>query len=178
MFQTARLLLRPVQPEDNEAIFVYRSDATTNRYQSSLPSSIEEVDALIQSNPREFNISKTWYQLAIIEKSSGSLIGDIGVHFIDNAQCEFGCTLAKKYHRKGYATEALQSLIEHLFSILDKHRITASIDPRNVGSIQLFERLGFRKEGYFIQSLYINGEWVDDLIYAVLASEWRERNLD
>ena len=58
---------------------------------------------------------------------------------------------------------------------LKKHRITASIDPRNTSSIRLIERLGFRKEAHFKQSLFFHGEWVDDLIYAMLAEEWKTK---
>jgi len=36
--------------------------------------------------------------------------------------------------------------------------------------------LGFRKEAHFRESLLINGEWVDDLVYALLKDEWYIRS--
>ncbi len=59
-----------------------------------------------------------------------------------------------------------------MFKNLNKHRIIGSIDPRNNRSIGLLERLGFRREAHFKQSLLIDGKWVDDIIYAILKREW------
>ena len=84
---------------------------------------------------------------------------------------ELGCTLHKDYQKKGYATEALKAIVDYLFGRLDKHRIIASVDPRNTASIQLIERLGFRKEAHFKESYYLRGDWVDDIIYAQLKTE-------
>lgn len=87
-------------------------------------------------------------------------------------QAEIGCTLNKDYQGQGYATEALKGMVRFLFGTLNKHRIIASVDPRNTGSIRLIERLGFRKEAHFKESYYLRGEWVDDVIYAKLKAEW------
>lgn len=82
----------------------------------------------------------------------------------DGFQCELGCTLSKEHQGKGFATEAMKNTIDYLFNSLNKHRITASIDPRNIESIRLVERLSFRKEAHFKQSLLIDGKWVDDIM--------------
>jgi RimJ/RimL family protein N-acetyltransferase len=62
--------------------------------------------------------------------------------------------------------------MDYLFNTLNKHRITGSVDPKNSDSIKLLERLNFRKEAHFKESLFINGEWVDDIVYGILKSEW------
>jgi len=59
---------------------------------------------------------------------------------------------------------------------LNKHRIIASIDPDDKNSIRLVERIGFRKEAHFVESLLINGKWVDDLIYALIEKDWNKIN--
>ena len=173
MIQTERTHLRPIASEDNEALFAYRSDAETNQYQGWVPKTLEEVNQFIQKNPIEFNQPDSWFQLVIIEKATDQLIGDIGVHFIDEHQVELGCTLSKSMHGKGFAVESMSGVITYLFNDLKKHRITTSIDPLNISSIKLVERLNFRKEAHFKESLLINGEWLDDIIYATLASEWK-----
>jgi RimJ/RimL family protein N-acetyltransferase len=174
MLETARLLIRPILPEDNGPVYRYRSDAATNQFQSWVPASIADVDTFIAKNPVQFNQVGTWYQVVLVEKPNGEVIGDIGIHFKapENQQCELGCTLAKAYQGKGFATEALVAVIDHLFENLHKHRIVTSIDPSNIPSLQLVERLGFRKEGYFRESLWLDGKWVDDVVYAMLRREW------
>jgi len=174
MIQSKRTILRPISVTDNQQVFSYRSDVETNKYQGWVPQKLEDVDTFISKNPKAFNTPETWFQLVIIEKESNQIIGDIGIHFMDasNFQCEIGCTLSKAYHGKGFASEALRSTIDHLFHKLNKHRIIASIDPLNIDSIHLMERLSFRKEAHFKESLLIDGIWVDDIIYAKLKNEW------
>lgn len=175
MIETERTILRPVQPSDRDEIFAYRSDAETNKYQGWIPKTVEDASAFIAKVADEINTPETWFQFAVIEKESGKIIGDLGVHFMDteNQQCELGCTLSKAKHGKGLATEAMTATISFLFKKLNKHRITGSIDPQNTNSMKLVERLGFRKEAHFKESFYANGQWNDDLIYALLQREWK-----
>lgn len=173
MLKTKRLILRPILAKDKQAIFNYRSDAATNKYQGWIPKTLEEVEQFITKSTQEFNQTGTWFQLVIILQESQEIIGDLGIHFIDERQCELGCTLSKSQQGKGFATEALAAVINHLFTVLNKHRIKTSIDPNNLDSIRLVERLGFRKEAHFKESLWMNGKWVDDIIYAILEKEWK-----
>lgn len=177
MIETELLLLRPITTKDNKQVFSYRSDAETNKYQGFIPKKLEEVDEFIAKNPLKFNQPESWFQLVIIEKHSYEIIGDIGIHFIgdDGFQCELGCTLNKLHQGKGYATSAMKITIDYLFNKLNKHRITGSVDPKNSDSIKLLERLNFRKEAHFKESLLINGEWVDDIMYGILKSEWNRK---
>lgn len=84
-------------------------------------------------------------------------------------------TIAQEFQRRGFAAEALSLLLNALFVDLGKHRVFASIDPRNVASQGLVEHLGMRKEAHMVKSLWFKGEWVDDVVYAILAEEWRDR---
>lgn len=175
MIETERIKLRPIESKDNESIFNYRSDSETNKYQGFIPKRLIDVDEFIAKSATEFNQPDSWFQLVIIEKKSNELVGDLGIHFIgkDGYQCELGCTLSKKHQGQGFATEAMKIIIDYLFNSLNKHRITGSVDPKNIQSIRLLERLNFRKEAHFKQSLLIDGVWVDDVIYGLLKSEWK-----
>lgn len=171
-----RLKLRMIQIGDADDLFRYRSNAVVNKYQGWIPKTISDVhDFILHKVSPGMNLPGTWAQWVIIEKETEQLIGDIGIHFLpmDLFQVELGCTLDILHQGKGYAAEALSETINFLFGELNKHRITASIDPRNQASIALFERLGFRREAHFRQSILIDGEWVDDLVYALLESDWQ-----
>lgn len=175
---TERLFLRSLNINDAEALFNYRSDSTANKYQGWIPITINDSIDFIKNriSPTVDKIN-TWFQFAIIKKENNELIGDIGIHFFDpdKYQVEIGFTLDEAQQGNGYATEALRATINYLFYELNKRRIIASIDPRNTNSIKLVSRLGFRKEAHFRKSILINGEWVDDLIYALLIDEWNEK---
>ncbi|HET6556540.1 MAG TPA: GNAT family protein [Prolixibacteraceae bacterium] len=172
---TERLLLRPIQPQDAEAVFNYRSNKQVNQYQSFIPESLNEVDHFIAHKVcHEINVPGTWIQLVVIKKDDRHLIGDIGVHFhaYDPLHSEIGCTFNCIYHGQGYATEALKEIMNVLFYQWGKERISASVDPRNNPSIRLMERLGFTKEAHLKESYYIHGIWEDELIFAMLKENW------
>ncbi len=173
--KTNRLVIRPISLADKHEVYIYRNDKQVNRYQGWIPETIEDVEDFIAKTASQINQPDSWFQLVIIEKSSQKLIGDIGLHFIgdENEQVEIGCTLHKDFQNKGYATEALKTVIAFLFNDLQKHRITTSIDPQNLPSIRLVERLGFRNEAHFVKSLWLNGQWCDDVVYALLGEEWK-----
>lgn len=173
ILQTNRLILRAIELTDAKALFEYRSDKITNQFQGFIPTTEDEMLRFIKKINPLINEAGSWYQFVIILKDLNIIIGDIGIHFLqeDFHQVEFGITLNKEYQGKGYASEALTCIFDYLFTTLNKHRIIASVDPGNTNSIQLLEKLKMRKEAHFIKSLFINGEWVDDVIYAFLKSE-------
>lgn len=174
--ESERLVIRTAIPGDAPAIYAYRSDHETNKYQGWFPESEKEVHDYILTMPADLNAPDTCYQIALLRRSDSTLIGDMGIVFTghDNKQADLGCTLHKDYHGKGYATEAMRAMINYLFVHLDKHRLVASIDPRNAPSVALVERLGFTKEAHLRESYYNRGEWTDDLLYAMLQKEWPE----
>ncbi|QRQ62144.1 GNAT family N-acetyltransferase [Sphingobacterium multivorum] len=170
-----RLAIRPIMPEDSRAIFGYRSDKETNKYQGWIPDSLAEVDEFIAKNPNTFNLPESWFQLVMTDKIAKAVIGDIGVHFFgaEHLQVELGCTIKKEFQQQGYAKEGLKTVIEALFRQHHKHRITASVAPENKASRQLLTSLGFRQEAHFVKSYFHNGQWEDDVVFAILAEEWK-----
>ncbi len=173
---TERLIMRDLRDGDAQMMFAYRSDPEIMRYQGWEPESFDDVRAFIASLALDEPYAPgSWRQLAITLRDTGQQIGDCGIHIPGDKpeQAEFGITLAPAYQRRGYAFEALTALLRLAFDTLGKHRAFASIDPRNAPSIALFERAGFRNEAHHVESLWLMGEWVDDVIVAMLAREWR-----
>ena len=175
---TERLVLRGITLLDAESIFEYRASEQVCKFQTWKPQKLEDVKEFICEKIAKMpNIVDTWYQLGIIIKETGEFIGDIGIHFNDddNLQVEIGYTLSLNSQGKGYATEAAIGVIDYLFSDLKKYRITASVDPINIKSVALLERIGMRKEAHFKKSFWFNNEWTDDVVYAILEEEWINR---
>ena len=169
---TSRLTLRVIKLADSASMLKYRSNPIVYQYQNWKPGTLEEVNDFISKLPDLPNIPDTWYQIGIFFKESNVLIGDIGIHFIDNLQVEIGFTLSLEYQRKGIATEAVVEVINYLFLNLKKHRVVASVDPRNIKSMALLRRIGMRKEAHFRKSIWFNEEWSDDVVFGILQEEW------
>ena len=173
---THGLRINDLTPGDAPTLFSYRSDAEVARFQSWLPGSITDArDFIVRNISNPFDQNDSWYQLAVRSADTGKLLGDLGVHFLagDRHQVEIGFTIAPEHQRQGLGTLAVAGLINYLFIMLKKHRVFASIDPRNEASLALVRRVGMRQEAHFRQSLFWKGEWVDDVVFGLLHSEWK-----
>lgn len=174
--ETSRLVLDELRPGDAAALFAYRSDPAVARYQGWQPVSAgEAADFIAAQATVAFPSAGQWCQRAIRLRTGGALIGDLGLHFPDAADeaVELGISLAPAHQHNGYAREALTRMLDLVFGPLDYRRVVASVDPRNLPSVALLRALGLRQEAHHRQSLFWRGEWVDDVIFALLASEWR-----
>jgi ribosomal-protein-alanine N-acetyltransferase len=75
----------------------------------------------------------------------------------------------------GYMTEALTLCIDHAFDSLGLHRLEANIQPANLASSALAQRLGFRFEGHSPRYLFITGAWRDHDRWAITVEDWASR---
>ncbi len=93
----------------------------------------------------------------------------------DPRQVEIGFTVAPAHQGRGFATEAVLGILAYLFECVHKHRVFASVDPRNVASMALLKRVGMRQEAHYRESLWFKGGWADDVVFGILESEWASR---
>lgn len=173
----ARVALRRFHPGDLDAFVAYRSSASVARYQSwDAPYPRAAGERFIsEMMARQPDTAGEWFQFAVIRRSTGELIGDCAARpdRDDPRQVEIGCTIAAAHQGHGYATEGARRLLGYLFGPRAKHRVTACCDARNQASVGVLERLGMRREGHLRESTWANGEWTDDMLYALLDREWR-----
>jgi RimJ/RimL family protein N-acetyltransferase len=195
--ETPRLILRRFEDRDIEALYRYRNDPEVARYQGwDVPYSYDDAEAMVKEmKVVPFGHPGRWVQLAIelkstetkpdgfkyaglkseVGKNGGTMIGDAGFVVLENEpqQAEIGFTLDRAYQGQGYGSEAIRRLLDALFAPpLQLHRVRANIDPLNLASARLLERLGFRHEGRLIESLSFKGRWADEDWYAILRREW------
>lgn len=178
LLHTERLLLKGLEEKDGAALFSYRKLPEVYEFQGWMPKSeVEAKEFITEKIAKEWNIPDTWFQLGIYKKDTGELIGDFGVHFIDaeGAQVEIGFTLNPAFQGKGFGLEAAKGVLEYLFTDMNKHRVIASVDPKNYKSIALIEGLGMRKEAHFIESYPAENGWADDLVFGILNREWKTK---
>ncbi|MBK8857567.1 MAG: GNAT family N-acetyltransferase [Opitutaceae bacterium] len=172
---TQRLIIRQLVPSDAEALYVYRSDPGVLRFQSWEPASVEEVRSFIERlRTLEPLTPGEWFQIGIALRATGELVGDFGLQARadDPRLVEVGITLAPRFQHQGLASEALRALLEFLFTRTETHRVHCSVDPQNHSCLRLLEKIGMRREAHLIESLWLKGAWVDDVIYAMLRREW------
>ncbi len=175
--ESSRLVLRPFKESDLDAFVAYRADPEVARYQSWDSYTREEGVAFFETMTKaSFDDPGEYYQIAFELIETNEMIGDCVVHPLaeDAREVEIGFTLASRFQGKGYANEALTTLLTYLFDDLKKHRVFAITDVKNEGSIKLLENLGMRREGHFVENIWFKGEWGSEYLYAILNEEWKK----
>lgn len=175
--ETRRLVLRRFIESDAKPFWEYRTSPGAARYQGERFSDCTQDKALEfvkEQMVAEPGVPDGWFQIAIEEKQTGRLIGDLGIHTLpeDQNQYEIGITINPRDQNLGYGIEAINSLLEYLFGERKGHRVIALTDVRNSPSIHLLEKAGMRKEGYFLQNAWSKGEYIDEFLFALLNEEW------
>ena len=85
---------------------------------------------------------------ATVEKRMGKVIGACGFNLFDGGpELELVYHFAPAYWGRGYATEAAGACLRYAFAELNAPQIVASIDPKNVRSKRVLEKIGFICQG-------------------------------
>ena len=115
------------------------------------------------------------FQLAIILRSEGKLIGNCGIRKENHQtqEAEIGYELDPQYWDKGYATEAAKAILQFGFQELMLHRITSHCIADNKASANVLEKIGMKFEGKLREKELIKGDWLDVLLYSILKREWK-----
>jgi len=101
---------------------------------------------------------------------NGEAVGGIGIHpqsDIQRKNAELGYWLAEPFWGHKIMTRAVQQMLDFAFKTYDITRVFARPFGTNIASQKVLEKAGFRLEGRFEKTLYKNGEFLDELVYAV-----------
>ena len=174
VLETPRLRLRPYQAGDAEAMFALYSDPRVMRYWSFPPWREQaQAEAYVQRAVAEMHAGELmpW---AVARREDDLLVGTATLHSWHQAQCraELGYSLSPAQQGRGFATEALHAMLEFAFGPLGLRRVEADVDPRNLASCRLLERLGFRREGLLRARWEVAGEVCDSAFFGLLAEEF------
>lgn len=115
--------------------------------------------------------------LIIADVAGDSLLGTIGFFDYDaeEGRLELGYWLAPWARGRGTMTRAIRLLCGWIFAeLVDVHRIQAGIEPDNVPSIALIERVGFTREGTLRSLFPMKGRRRDVVSYSLLRGELAE----
>ena len=141
MLETDRLILRPLDEKDIDAIFAMRSDPEVMRF-------IREPQNRDESANWVGLVSSLWATeqigfCAMVEKSLGKFVGWCGLWRLkETGEIEVGYAVAKKFWGKGYATEAALEFLDYAFKKLAPEKIVAVARPKNAASRRVMEKLG------------------------------------
>ena len=174
---TPRLLLRPYEPGDFEAIYGLFRREDVCRYLPWGPMDRDQARAKLGQRLTQDHIEKDGdpLVLAVVEQATGRTVGELMLRLesLANRKGEIGWSFHPDVQGRGLATEGAREVLRLGFDVVGLHRIVAGADARNEASLRVMERLGMRREAHFIDSERSKGEWASEVVYALLEDEWR-----
>jgi len=140
-------------------------DAEVMRFGDGLQTK-EWVYAWIAAQVKQYN-QRGYGAYAIVEKNDKDVIGYCGLFYFSDvngqAEVEIGYRLARFVWGKGYATESARAVRDYALATLGMKRLIAIIDPSNISSIRVAEKIGMRYE----QDIMLEGYSHPDHVYAL-----------
>lgn len=144
---TKRLHLRNLAQNDADVMFDYRNNEICARYQRGQTKDFGEILNLIERRKNDEISIDSPCMIAVALKETNELIGEIIVKPKDNI-ISLGYTFSYKYHRQGYAFEALTVLHKHLHKMAPEWEFISFTECKNIASIELLKKLGYKDLGY------------------------------
>lgn len=143
---TPRLLLRQLQPEDEQEVFSFRSDERVGKYLSRpLEESLDSTRYFID-NINEGIRKEGWLYWGLALRPQNKIIGTICFWNISSADhcAEIGYELHPDFQKKGLMQEAIHVVLRYGFEEMRFQRIEACLQRDNLASVRLLERNGFQ----------------------------------
>lgn len=159
--------LRPWTLADAENLAKYANNPNVARFLTNAfphPYTIENAKSFI-----EMVASQNPTSLFAIDVD-GEAVGSIGLHAQSDIMCknmELGYFLGEPFWGKGIITEAVKQIVDYGFQHFDITRIYARPYGNNPASQKVLEKAGFTLEARIEKNIYKNGEFLDELIYAI-----------
>jgi|TARA_R110000868_G_scaffold4752_16_gene29489 RimJ/RimL family protein N-acetyltransferase len=175
--ETDRLLLRSFARGDLEGLSAYHTLPSMQRYTFSHTRDREQVASALKTMCGHVSLQRPGdtLTLAMEDKQTAQLIGHISLHWSDATagQGEVRFLINPRHSGQGFAGEALTALFDMAFDHFHIHRLFARCDGRNHHSIKLLQRLGMRLEAHYREHALFQGEWDEELHFAILDREWQ-----
>lgn len=171
--ESERIYLRSICELDAPIILESTMDEEIRYMTGTKPNfSLEQIKTHIDT----INNDSSRYDFAICLKGNDEMIGDLSILDINegNQNAGFRISMASiPLTGKGYGTEAIKIVLSFVFEQLKLNRLQLEVFSHNLRGIRAYEKIGFVKEGTLRQSLYYNDVYSDEIIMAILKSDYK-----
>jgi ribosomal-protein-alanine N-acetyltransferase len=163
-----RVMVRPAASSDEaEFLGLTRASACSHHPWMSLPVTPADFRAYLRRYEQPGEES-----LLICLRGTGAIAGLVNINSIIRGRFQCASISYAAFAPaagQGYMTEGLALVMRYAFGQLRLHRLEANIQPGNHSSLRLVQRVGFRREGYSPDMLFIDGAWRDHERWAITA---------
>lgn len=174
--ETARLLLRPLEPGDIEAIAAAAGEWEVARYTTSIPHpySRSNAAAWVDSAARAWADGRA-YIFALTARPGEKFLGAIALYNDAPGEAMLGFWLGRAEWGRGLMTEAGEAVLAFAFETLAIDRVLASALPENKASIRVLEKLGMDYLGDDVEFTEpgVRGQGWETQVHALTREAWR-----
>jgi ribosomal-protein-alanine N-acetyltransferase len=173
--QTGRLVLAPVDARNARELWEVLNAPDLRKYQDIPRVRAEEFERQVRARPRSLRADAVGrFEWVLRAGNPPSAVGWISLRINDRAPRtgEVGYSLVAEARGHGYASEAVQAIVDEAFVAGALDEVQACIVPENAASRRVLDRTGFREERLLRSGAVIRGRHVDVLLFSVTRASW------
>ena len=172
--QGTGVTLRELIPGDADTLAFLFSDAEVGRYIPPPPATANHFSRFIQW-AQEQRESGTVLCFGVVPESSDTAVGILQLHELEVPfrTAEWGFVIGRPYWGTGLFERSAQQFLRFVFETVGVRRLEARAMASNARANAALLRLGATKEGNLRRSFLLGGEYHDDVLWAMLDSDWR-----
>jgi len=171
VLENRNISLRAPEPGDLELLYIWENETSIWRISGTLAPFSRNVLKMYLDNAGKDIYEMKQLRLIIQLKSNHRPVGAIDLFDFDphHHRAGVGILVADPSdRRKGYAREALETLLEYCFGILNLHQLYCNIEAGNEASIAPFKNAGFTEIGRKKEWIYTVDGYKDELLFQKL----------
>jgi RimJ/RimL family protein N-acetyltransferase len=172
--------LREQRRDDVEALFELTTDAELVALTDAFPfRPVSLATRLAEYDKRQSEPDRTaaFFSIQRLDDNEGAAIGSVGLWMIDtyHRSAHIGISLLPSARGQGLGRDAIEVICRFGFEIRALERLSLETLEINAGMRATAAACGFVEEGRLRSAAWYLGRRVDELVYGLLADEWRAR---
>ena len=173
---TDRLTLRSFCTGDLDSLANYYTLPDVQRYIDVRARDRAEVKAALETMRTQRRLTRPGdtLTLAVARRSDDAVVGQVSLKWTDAtaSQAELRFLFDPAFRRQAYASEAVKAALDLAFGDIGFHRTFVRCAARSQGTVRLLKTLGMRLEAHYREHALFQGEWDEELHFAILDREW------
>jgi ribosomal-protein-alanine N-acetyltransferase len=171
--------LRELRVSDAPALFAALTTEQVSRFISPPPSSVDGFERFIAWTHRQREAGQ-YICFAVVPKGSETAIGIFQLRSLEPAfgTAEWGFALAQEFWGSGVFVDGATLIVDYAVDVVGTHRLEARAALKNGRGNGALRKIGAVHEGVLRGSFLRNGEYLDQALWTILATEWRAAKTD
>jgi len=170
--------LRELRKEDAPSLLAMLSTEEVSRFISPPPTTVEGFERFIAWTHRERNAGN-YACFAIVPAGMDTAIGIFQVRSLEPGfgTAEWGFAMGSEYWGSGIFAEGARLVLDFAFDVIGAHRLEARAATANGRGNGALRKLGAVREGVLRRSFLRNGQYYDQVLWGILAEDWRMQRI-